>query len=129
MPYRRAAELLGELLPLQHGAVAPSSVRRHTLAVGHRLDERVTVPDEYDFPTNQRLPIQPRSRLIIAIDGTYIRADRLTGITQHYVIAGRAEADGIWAALLRGWLNARMMFSASYARPLKPTAGPPNHKS
>jgi hypothetical protein len=33
-----------------------SSVRRHTLAVGHRLDERVTVPEEYDFPANQRLP-------------------------------------------------------------------------
>jgi hypothetical protein len=95
MPYRRAAELLGELLPLQDGAVAQSSVRRHTLAVGHRLDERVTVPDEYDFPSNQRRPVQPRSRLSIAIDGTYIRSDRLTGMTQHYVIAGRVEADGL----------------------------------
>jgi hypothetical protein len=94
MPYPRAAELLGELLPLQDGAVAQSSVRRHTLAVGHRLDERVTIPDEYDFPSNQRRPVQPRSRLSIAIDGTYIRSDRLTGMTQHYVIAGRVEADG-----------------------------------
>jgi len=32
MPYRRAAALLGELLPLQDGPVAQSSVRRHTLA-------------------------------------------------------------------------------------------------
>jgi hypothetical protein len=49
MPYRRAAELLGELLPIQESNVAQSSVRRHTLAVGRKLDERVTVPDEYDF--------------------------------------------------------------------------------
>jgi hypothetical protein len=94
MPYRRTAELSGELLPLQEGPVAQSSVRRHTLAVGHRLDERVTVPDEYDFPATERLPIPPRSRLTIAIDGTYVRSDRLTGMTQHYVIAGRVEADG-----------------------------------
>ena len=46
MPYRRAAELLGELLPLQDGPVTQSSIRRHTLAVGHRLAERVTVPEE-----------------------------------------------------------------------------------
>jgi hypothetical protein len=94
MPYRRAAELLGELLPLQDGPVAQSSVRRHTLAVGHRLDERVTVPEEYDFPNSERLPIPPHNRLTIAIDGTYIRSDRLMGMTQHYVIAGRVEADG-----------------------------------
>jgi len=94
MPYRRAAELLGEILPLQRGRVVQSSVRRHTLAVGHRLDERITVPEEYDFPNSERLPIPPRNRLTIAIDGTYIRSDRIMGLTQHYVIAGRVEADG-----------------------------------
>jgi hypothetical protein len=94
MPYRRAAELLGEILPLQRSQVAQSSVRHHTLAVGHRLDERVTVPEEYDFPNSERLPIQPRRRLTIAIDGTYIRSDRIMGMTQHYVVAGRVEADG-----------------------------------
>ncbi len=94
MPYRRAAELPGELLPLQTSPVAQSSVRRRTLAVGHQLDERVTVPDEYDFPDVERTPITPRKQLTIAIDGTYVRSDRLTGMTQHYVIAGRVEADG-----------------------------------
>jgi hypothetical protein len=94
MPYRRAAELLGELLPIEESNVAQSSVRRHTLAVGRKLDERVTVPDEYDFPDSQRLPVPMRSRLTIAIDGTYIRSDRLFGLTQHYVVAGRIEAHG-----------------------------------
>lgn len=58
MPYRRAAELLGEILPLQRGRVAQSSVRRHTLAVGRRLDERVTVPEEYDFRTRSGFQLQ-----------------------------------------------------------------------
>jgi hypothetical protein len=94
MPYRRAAELLEEILPLQLSRVAQSSVLRYTLAVGNRLDERVTVPEEYDFPNSERLPIAPRNRLTIAIDGTYIRSDRIMGMTQHYVVAGRVEADG-----------------------------------
>jgi hypothetical protein len=94
MPYRRAAELLGELLPIQQSPVAQSSVRRHTLAVGGRLDERVTVPDEYDFPESQRRPDPIRNRLTVSIDGTYIRSDRISGLAQHYVVAGRIESDG-----------------------------------
>jgi hypothetical protein len=35
MPYRRAAELLGELLPLQEGPVAQSSCRLHYLLAKH----------------------------------------------------------------------------------------------
>jgi hypothetical protein len=93
MPYRRAAELLGELLPMQESDVEQSSVRRHTPAVGSKLDERVTVPDEYNFPDSQRLPMPMRNRLTIAIDGTYIRSDRISGLTQDYVVAGRIEAD------------------------------------
>jgi hypothetical protein len=38
MPYRRAADLLGEILPLHDSAVAQSTVRRHALEVGSRLD-------------------------------------------------------------------------------------------
>jgi hypothetical protein len=94
MPYRRAADLLGEILPLQDSAVAQSTVRRHTLEVGSRLDERVLEQDEYNFPFSQRLPVPSRTRLTIAIDGTYIRSDRISGLTQHYVVAGRIEADG-----------------------------------
>jgi hypothetical protein len=38
LPYRRAAEMLGELLPISDGAVSHATLRRHALAVGARLD-------------------------------------------------------------------------------------------
>jgi hypothetical protein len=48
LPYRRAAQMLGEFLPISDGAVSHATLRRHALAVGARLDQRVTEPDEYD---------------------------------------------------------------------------------
>lgn len=117
MPYRRAAGMLGELLPLQDSPIAQSTVRRHTLAVGGRLDERVTVPDEYDFPESQRLPVPARNRLTISIDGTYIRSDRMSGLTQHYVVAGRIEADdkinGTFAWVAQNPSNSRLHVRAA----------------
>jgi hypothetical protein len=50
MPYRRAAQLLSEFLPLSDCRMCPATVRRHTLAVGEQLDRRATEPDEYDWP-------------------------------------------------------------------------------
>ena len=38
MPYRRAAQLLSEFLPLSDRSISPATVRRHTLAVGEQLD-------------------------------------------------------------------------------------------
>ena len=49
MPYRRAAQLLTELLPLPNGSVSHTTVRRHTLLVGERFDQRALEPDEYDW--------------------------------------------------------------------------------
>ena len=37
------------------------------------------------------------TRLIVAIDGTYVRSNLDTGLYQHYVVAGRIERDGIFA--------------------------------
>jgi hypothetical protein len=45
-PYRRAAAVLGELLPICDRGVSHATLRRHTLAIGNRLDQRVTEPDE-----------------------------------------------------------------------------------
>jgi hypothetical protein len=97
LPYRRAAEMLGELLPISDGAVSHATLRRHALAVGARLDQRVTEPDEYDWPESHREAVPSSTRLIVAIDGTYVRSKLDTGLYQHYVTAGRIERDGILA--------------------------------
>jgi hypothetical protein len=45
LPYRRAAQMLGEFLPISDGVVSHATLRRHALAVGASLDQRVTEPD------------------------------------------------------------------------------------
>ena len=46
--YRREAAVLEDLLPMGAGRVSNATLRRHTLRVGARLDERVSEPGEYD---------------------------------------------------------------------------------
>ena len=66
--------MLGELLPISDSEVSHATLRRHALAVG-ALDQRVTEPDEYDWPESRRDPVPTCTRLIVAIDGTYVRAN------------------------------------------------------
>ena len=94
LPYRKAAEMLSEFLPSSDGEVSHATIRRHALAVGARLDQRVTEPDEYDGPESHREPVPPGTRLIVAIDGTYVRSNLDTGLYQHYVVSGRIDRDG-----------------------------------
>lgn len=49
LPYRRAAQLLGELLPISVAVVSHATLRRHALTVGRCLDRRVMEPNEYDW--------------------------------------------------------------------------------
>jgi len=94
LPYRKAAELLEELMPASFARLSHTSVRRHTLSVGALLDQRVTEPEEYDCLQPCRRAVPATNRLTIAIDGTYVRSDLTNGLYQHYVIAGRVERDG-----------------------------------
>ena len=94
VPYRRAAALLGEFLPISARAISPSTVRRHALAVGAHVDQRVTEPDEYDWPESRRQPTPSGRCLMVAIDGTYVRSNLDTGLHQHYVVSGRIDRDG-----------------------------------
>jgi hypothetical protein len=97
LPYRRAAEMLSELLPISDAVMSHATLRRHALAVGARVDQRVLEPDEYDWPESRRDPVSACTRLIVAIDGTYVRSNLDTGLYQHYVVAGRIERDCILA--------------------------------
>jgi len=94
VPYRRAAAVLGELLPICDRGVSHSTLRRHTLAIGGRLDQRVTEPDEYDWPEPRREPVTAAENLNVAIDGTYVRADGMMGLGEYHVVAGRIEREG-----------------------------------
>ena len=94
VPYRRAAAVLGELLPICDQGISHATLRRHTLAIGGRLDQRVTEPDEYDWPEPRREPVKAEQNLSVAIDGTYVRADRTMGYGEYHVVAGRIEHEG-----------------------------------
>lgn len=48
-------------------------------------------------PESRRDPVPASSRLLVAIDGTYVRSNLDTGLYQHYVVAGRIERDGTLA--------------------------------
>jgi hypothetical protein len=94
LPYRRAAELLNELLPGVNRWISHTAIRRHTLTVGASLDQRILEPDEYASFVPPRPPVPAANRLMIAIDGTYVRSDLTNGLYQHYVVAGRIDHDG-----------------------------------
>jgi hypothetical protein len=94
LPYRKAAELLGEFLPASNATLSHTSVRRQTLSVGALLDQRVTEPEEYDCLEPCRQVVRASNRLTVAIDGTYVRSDLTNGLYQHYVVARRVERDG-----------------------------------
>ena len=76
------------------GRVSHATLWRQTLKVGARLDQRVSEPAEYDWPEATRQPVPAAKSISVAIDGTYIRADRMMGLREYHVVAGRIERDG-----------------------------------
>jgi hypothetical protein len=94
VPYRRAAKLLTELLALPNGSVSHTTIRRHTLLVAKRFDQRAVEPSEYDWPQCQRELVMPAHRVTVAIDGTYIRAGLDSWNRQLHVVAGRVDRHG-----------------------------------
>jgi hypothetical protein len=93
LPYRRAAKVLDRLLPQAGRSTCHATVRRHMLSVGRRLDRRTTEPAEFGTPWPDHQVPDPARFLMVAIDGTYVCADRSEGMTQHHVITGRIERD------------------------------------
>lgn len=94
VPYRQAAAMLADLLPIGTAGVSHATLRRHALTVGARLNHRVAEPDEYDWPESTRELVPAASSLSIAIDGTYIRADGKMLLREYHVVAGRIEREG-----------------------------------
>lgn len=89
IPYAKSSELLELLLPVA-GANATSTVRRHTLDVGRRLDA-------------QGLEVQPHARdmdsgsnvTTVGLDGGYLRLCHPDEEKSFEVVAGRATRAGV----------------------------------
>ena len=93
LPYRRAAKVLDRLLPQDGRSTCHATARRRMLSVSRRLDRRMTEPAEFGAPRPDHQVPDAAIFLMIAIDGTYVCADRSEGMTQHHVFAGRIERD------------------------------------
>jgi hypothetical protein len=118
MPYRKAVALLRELLPLSSREVSYGNVRRRTLAVGDELEKRATDQTEYDEYGPGRSAVINARHITVALDGTWVRADRSASGRQLHVIAGRIERNGqlgnrfAWVPEAARACSAKMMRSA-----------------
>ena len=113
VPYRRAATVLQELLPER---VSHATLRRHTLKVGARLQQRVIEPSEYDWPESRREPVPAAKSVSVAIDGTYVRADGAMWLREYQVVAGRMERQGKLGDYFAWVPQHRLCFSKDYMK-------------
>ena len=88
LPYRQAAELLREFLPPSSG-FNHVTTRNRTLAIGKVIDAELCreVAQATPSPT-------PAERLVLGIDGAFVKAKRTTGRTHFEILTGRIEPAG-----------------------------------
>ena len=88
LPYRQAAGLLREVLPAAAG-FNHVSTRNRTLAVGRAIDEELCREIAQDVPSPA-----PADRLVVGIDGAFVKAKRTTGRTHLEELAQRDREGG-----------------------------------
>jgi len=101
-------------LPLHRFPYA--TLRRHTLKVGARLQQRVIEPSEYDWPESRREPVLAVKGLSVAIDGTYIRSDGALWLREYQVVAGRLERPGELGGYFAWVPQHRLCFTKDYMK-------------
>ena len=94
MPFRKARDLLREILPYGRRGMSHVSIRRHTMRIGEELHRRATDRAEYDECGPGRAPVEPANVLAVALDGTWVRGDPNSRSNQFHVLAGRIERNG-----------------------------------
>src|SRR5215472_9863231 len=100
VPYRRAATVLQELLPER---VSHATLRRHTLKVGARHQQRVIEPSEYDWPESRREPVPGAKSVSVAIDGTMFERMARCGCGNIKLWPAVWSAKANWATILPGY--------------------------
>jgi hypothetical protein len=108
VPYAAAAELLADVLPVMSGVNA-TTVRQHVLRAAERLEadlaeQRISFSEGTDPRDWEDLPI-PESRMVIGLDGGYIRdwRDRKRNFE---LIVGRSmpeEGDARYIGFVHGY--------------------------
>jgi len=87
LPFRKAADFLGELLPLSAQATA-STVRNRTMKVGKRLEKSA---EALATPASD----EPCKELVVGFDGGYVRNRHQRPERNFEIIAGKAlESNG-----------------------------------
>ena len=87
LSYRKAADLLGMLLP-PTGGTTHTSTRARLMAVGERIDEEIR-----QEITENRKPDKLVKQMIIGIDGAFVKGRPPTDRANLEIITGRIEAD------------------------------------
>src|ERR1035441_6890199 len=86
LPFRKAADFLGEFLPLSARATA-STIRNRTMKVGKRL--------ERSAETLVAASVEPSKELVVGFDGAYVRNRHRRPERNFEIVAGKAlDRDG-----------------------------------
>jgi len=82
MPYRRAADVLAEFLPIP-STESFMTLRHRTMKLGERLDEKARVRAWFEPPSSSEhkqaeldLPNDPKRELVVSIDTAHVRGSR-----------------------------------------------------
>ena len=82
LPYRKAAEVMAEFLPIQ-STESFVTLRHRTMKLGHRLDERARERAWFEPPSTTEhrqmeldLPNDPEREFVVSIDTAHVRASR-----------------------------------------------------
>ena len=99
LPYRKAAEVMAEFLPITTESFV--TLRRHTLKLGQRLDERARERAWFEPPsTTERrqmeldLPNDPEREFVVSIDTAHVRASRAEAGRNFEIVVARCGRGG-----------------------------------
>ena len=100
LPYRKAAEVMAEFLPIKP-TESFVTLRRRTLKLGQRLDERARERAWFEPPsTTERrqmeldLPNDPEREFVVSIDTAHVRASRAEAGRNFEIVVARCGRGG-----------------------------------
>jgi hypothetical protein len=133
LPYRKAAELMAEFLPIKP-TESFTTLRHRTLKLGQRLDERARERAWFEPPSKAErrqmelnLPNDPEREFVVSIDTAHVRAGRteagrnLRSLSHDAAAAGAAHAQ---ATISRPPTHRSASFNTGRCRPCRPRAMP-----